>query len=95
MIGGDCMSAFPGGSAWAMAKDISEGHILVTERVVRRLNVAEMGQLSHELDRKLRELRGEQPDLEDSQALQARNRRIQRLRNALQLVHSVRTRPTS
>jgi hypothetical protein len=86
------MSAFLGGSAWAMAKDICEGHILVTERVIRRLNGVEMGQLSHEVDRKLRELRGEQPDLEDQAALLQRNRRISRLKTAQSVIQSARTR---
>jgi hypothetical protein len=85
------MSAFLGGSAWAMAKDISEGHILVTERLIRRLSLPEMGQLSHEVDRKLRELRGEQPDLDDQQALLLRNRRISRLKSALMVIQGLRT----
>jgi len=87
------VSGFLGGSAWAMAKDIAEGHVLVTERVVRRLSRGELDQLTHEVDRKLRELRSESPDLDDTQALQHRNRRILRLRNALSIVHSLRSRP--
>lgn len=78
-----------------MAKDIAEGHVLPTERVIRRLNRAELDKLVHEVDRKLRELRGETPDADDTAALQLRNRRIQRLRGVLTMVQGVRSRPSS
>jgi hypothetical protein len=88
------VSGFLGGSAWAMAKDIAEGHILTTERMMRRLNRAELDKLAHEVDRKLRELRGETPEADDTAAVQARHRRIQRLRGALTVVQGVRSRPS-
>jgi hypothetical protein len=75
-----------------MAKDIAEGHILVTERTVRRLGPADLAKLIHEVERKLRELRGESPDLDDTQALQARNRRILRLQGVLSIVRALRQR---
>jgi len=78
-----------------MAKDIAEGHILATERTIRRLDRAELAKLVHEVDRKLRELRGETPKSDDTAALQARNRRIQRLRGVLTIVQGVRSRSAS
>ena len=74
--------AFAGGSAYAMARDIGEGYVTVTERTFRNMSDAEMSQLGFEIERFLRELRGTQPPLDDLPALQARNRKIQRLNSA-------------
>jgi hypothetical protein len=82
---------FPGGSAYAMARDIGEGYSLVTERTFRQMNRAELDQLTFEIDRYTRELRGDQPALDDQPAIQARNRRIQRLNSALVVLRSFRT----
>ncbi len=81
---------FPGGSAWAMARDVAEGYCLVTERTYQRLLAPELDKLAFELDRLLRDLRGEQPPLDDIPALQARNRRIGRLTSALSMLRSYR-----
>ena len=48
--------------------------------------------ISFELDRHLREVRGEQPPLDDTRALQDRNRRIQRLNTATTILRGVRAR---
>ena len=78
-----------GGSAWAMTRDIAEGHVLVTERVLRRLSGPQVEQLRFELERKLRELRGQPLDLADHKALLERNRRIQRLNGAVQVARNM------
>jgi hypothetical protein len=82
--------AFPGGSAYAMARDVAEGYLLVTERVVKGLSRPELDQVTFEIDRHLRELRGDQPPLDDIPALQLRQRRMQRLNSALTVVRSFR-----
>lgn len=82
--------AFPTGSAWSMARDISEGFVLVTERTFKALTRSDLDQLSFEIDRHLRDLRGEQPPLDDIPALQQRNRRLQRLTSALTVLRSYR-----
>ena len=84
--------AFPGGSAYAMARDIAEGYLLVTERSFKRMAAPEMDQLAFEMDRHLRELRGESAPTDDQAATQYRNRRIQRLNAALMLLRSWRQR---
>jgi hypothetical protein len=84
--------AFPGGSAYAMARDVAEGYLLVTDRVFKPMSRSELDQIVFELDRYLRDLRGEQPPLNDTQALQMRQRRIQRLNNALMIVRGYRLR---
>jgi hypothetical protein len=86
------MGNFLGGSAYAMAREIAEGFHLVTERTYGRLLPAELDKLAFEMDRHLRELRGEQPATDDPQAVQKRNRKIQRLNGALMLLQGYRQR---
>ena len=81
---------FPGGSAYAMARDIASGHILVTERTFGRLDPPDLEKLRFELDRHLREVRGDQPPLDDVTAQRHRNQRIQRLNTALMILRSYR-----
>lgn len=83
---------FPGGSAYAMARDVGEGYILVTERTFKTMTRADLDQLTFEIDRYLRELRGDQPSLDDLPAIQLRQRRMQRLNSALQMVRGYRMR---
>jgi len=79
---------FPGGSAWAMVKDLSEGYISPTQRTFARLTAPELKQVGFELDRKLREIRSQQPDLDDIQALQQRNRTILRITGARRILQT-------
>ncbi len=81
---------FPGGSAYALVRDMAEGYFLVTERTFKTMTRADLEQLTFELDRHLRELRGDQPSLEDLQAIQLRQRRMQRLNSALSMVRGYR-----
>ena len=78
--------AFPGGSAYAMARDIAEGYTTLNERSFRTFTEADIIQLSFELDRHLRELRGTQAAQDDLPAVQHRNRRMGRLTTALTLL---------
>jgi len=84
------MGSFPGGSAWAMAKDIGSGFLLVTERTLQRLTAVQMDQLFFEIDKQLRDVRSQQPDLADIDALRDRNRRIQRLTGGRRVIEAVR-----
>jgi hypothetical protein len=83
---------FPGGSAYAMARDVAEGYLLVTERTFKTMTRSDLEQLTFEIDRYLRELRGDQPALDDLPAIQLRQRRMQRLNGTLQMVRGYRTR---
>lgn len=80
------MSSFLGGSAYAMASQISEGFVLVTERTFQRMAMGDVDKLAFEIDKRMREIRGEQPNLEDTQALQQRNRKLMRLNQATQML---------
>jgi hypothetical protein len=84
--------AFPGGSAYAMTRDVAEGDLLLTERSFKTLTRGDLDQLAFEIDRHLRELRGEQPALDDQPAIQLRQRRMQRLNSALQMLRGYRQR---
>ncbi len=80
------MSHFVGGSAPAMVRQITEGFTLVSAVSLKRFTPAELQTLQAELERRLREIRGDQVDLADIQALQQRNRRISRIEGALRIV---------
>jgi hypothetical protein len=81
---------FPGGSAWAMARDIAEGYLTITERTLKNLSRAELDLLAFELERHLRDVRGDQAPLDDMQAIQTRNRKIQRVNTAVMVLRSYR-----
>jgi len=82
------MASFPGGSAWAMAKDIAEGYLLINERTYRRFDAGQLEKLGFELERALREQRGEVVDVEDVQAVQQKNRKLSRLTGAITMLRS-------
>lgn len=84
------MANFPGGSAYSFVREISEGYFLVTERTFQRMTPPDLDKLRFEIDRLLREIRGDQPSLDDLPAVQSRNRKIQRLNTALMVLRSYR-----
>ena len=77
------MGNFMGGSAWAMAQQIGDGYILVSERTYKRLERGELDKLAFEMDKLLREIRGVQVPLDDIPAIQQKNRKASRLMGAL------------
>jgi hypothetical protein len=84
------MSKFLGGSAYAMARDIGDGYFAVTERSFKGMSRAEMNELTHEIDRHLRELRGAQSPKDETALIQARSRKIQRLTTAMVILRNYR-----
>ena len=82
------MGNFLGGSAYAMASQIAGGYMLVTPVILRRLSPQELNQLQFELQKIMTDERGNQPAQDDSLALQARNRKISRISNALQVIQA-------
>lgn len=86
------MTVFLGGSPYAMATGIADGYHLVNERTFRGMTRAELDTFTAEIDRHLREVRGEQVPLEDIPAVQHRARRIQRLNTALMILRAYRSR---
>ena len=57
-----------------------------------RFKRADLEKLTFELDRKMREIRADQPDLEDGDAVRLRNRRLQRLTSAKTMMAAFRKR---
>ncbi len=82
------MANFLGGSAYTMAKEIAEGYHIVTERTFKTMSRGETEQLAFELDKCLREIRGEQIPLDDLSLIKSRNRKIQRLNQTLVVLRS-------
>lgn len=73
-----------------MAKDIAGGYLTVTDRTFIRLQVRQVEQVVFEIQRRLREIRGQQPALADVEALRTRNQSIQRLNAALRIAEAAR-----
>jgi len=82
------MSPFLGGSAFSMSRDVGEGFVQVSERTFRGMTDGEMQQLAYEVERYMRELRGESGVQENTAELQARQRRLQRLRQAMTVLRA-------
>jgi len=80
------MGQFMGGSAPAMARQVSDGYILLSPVILKRLEVRQMEMLEFELDKRLRETRAEPMDLQDQDGLKNRNRRVSRIEGALRLL---------
>jgi hypothetical protein len=86
------MSAFVGGSAYAMVRDISEGYIITSELTFKKFQVPDFQTFGFELDKLLREIRGAVPPTGDVEATQKRQRRMQRLQQAQTIANNVRSR---
>lgn len=84
------MCPFLGGSAVAMASQICEGYTLLSAVQLKRLSDSEMDQLQFELEKLLRDLRGQVLPADDVAGNQAKNRKISRLTNALQQLQVAR-----
>jgi hypothetical protein len=82
------MGNFMGGSAWAMAQQIGDGFILVSERTFKRLERGELEKLAFEMDKLTREVRAAQPAIDDMPAVQQRNRKLSRLTGAVSQLRS-------
>lgn len=84
------MSPYMGGSAPAMANQVSEGYTLITAVQLKRLTAPELDQLQFELEKILRDLRGSVIPAEDAQANQLKNRKLARITGALQQINTTR-----
>ncbi|MBP9825795.1 MAG: hypothetical protein KBF21_16330, partial [Thermoanaerobaculia bacterium] len=89
------MASFSGGSAYAMAKDIADGYLMVTERTYQRFESAQLDQLAFELERAQRDIRGVLSAADDIATVQQRNRKLQRLTQAIAMLRGVQARTKS
>jgi hypothetical protein len=86
------MGSFIGGSAFAMSRDIAEGLILINANILKKFSPEELRQLTFELDKVQKEIRGEQPAGDDTQAIQKRGRKLSRITQALILINATMVR---
>ena len=86
------MSVFAGGSAYNMAQSIADGYIITTELTFRQFKDADLQTFLFETDRLLREVRGNPAPADNVMATQARQRKLQRLQQALTVANGVRSR---
>ncbi len=84
------MSNFAGGSAFSMAQQVAMGVLLVTERTLRRMRRPDLDKLGFEIDRLLRDIRSQPASLDDTLAIQQRNRKIQRLNTSRMMLQAFR-----
>ncbi len=77
------MSKFIGGSAKSMAHQLMEGYILINPNSLKRFTLEELRSLKSELEKLQRELRVQQIPVEDTQAIQLKNHRLQKIGSAL------------
>jgi hypothetical protein len=80
------MGTYQGGSAPAMANQVCDGFTLLSQVSLKRLDLDQMKKLEFELEKRLRDTRGQTVDLNDQPALQARNRRISRIEGAVRML---------
>jgi len=71
---------YMGGSAYAMANSLMDGYILPSPVNLKRLTV--------EVEKLLRDLRGQVPDQADQQALMKRNQKLMKLQSAQNAISS-------
>jgi hypothetical protein len=76
------MANFVGGSAFSMANQITEGYLLLNVHHLKRMSVNDIMELKKELDKIMRETRGDQPPLDQTELLQKRNRKIAKINQA-------------
>jgi len=86
------MSAFLGGSAYAMVRDISEGFIIANELTFRKFRPDDFAAFSFEADKLLREIRGTVVPVGDIEGTKKRHRRMQRLQQAMTIANNARAR---
>jgi butyrate kinase len=85
------MGNFIGGSAYSMSHDIAEGLLLVNANNLKKFTPVELKQLTFELDKVQKEIRSEQPAVDDTQAIQKRGRKLSRITVALQIINLAMT----
>jgi hypothetical protein len=80
------MANFMGGSAPAMASQVADGFILLNANSLKGYLPADLSLLRVELEKLQREARSVVPPQDDALANQARNRKINRIGSAIQLI---------
>jgi hypothetical protein len=85
------MSAFLGGSAYTMVRDIADGYVIATELTFRKFQPGDFQIFGFEAEKLLREIRSTVPPTGDVEAAH-KHRRMQRLQQAVTIANGVRQR---
>lgn len=86
------MSVFIGGSAYTMVRDIADGFIIPTELTFKKFGPGDLVVFSQEADKFLREVRANTPATNDVEETRKRQRRLQRLQQAMSLARGAQSR---
>jgi hypothetical protein len=86
------VSVFIGGSAYTMVRDIADGFIIPTELTFKKFGPGDLVVFSQEADKFLREVRGSTPATNDVEETRKRQRRLQRLQQAMSLARGAQSR---
>ena len=86
------MSVFTGGSAYSMVRDIADGFIIPNELTFKQFGPPDFVVFSQEADKLLREIRGNPAAASDVEAVKKRQRRRQRVQQAMILAKSAQSR---
>ena len=71
-----------------MASHLAEGNVMLNPPVLKKLTPPELRALETEIDKLARDVRAENPPLDDNAALQKRARKLQRLNQSLLVLRS-------
>ena len=71
-----------------MANQLMEGYILLNRVILKKYSLKDLQVLKSEFEKLLREVRSQQPPLEDIKAIKQRNRRMQRLISSRSMIES-------
>lgn len=86
------MSVFLGGSAYNMVRELADGFIIITERTFKNYKPQDLTDFQMDAERYLREIRAAMAPAGDQEAIQKRQRRLQRLQQAITVANAVRSR---
>jgi hypothetical protein len=86
------VSVFIGGSAYTMVRDIADGFIIPTELTFKKFGPGDLVVFSQEADKFLREVRANTPATNDVEETRKRQRRLQRLQQAMSLARGAQSR---
>jgi hypothetical protein len=84
------MGAFVGGSAYNMVRDIAEGYIIATELTFKKFRTDDFNAFGQEAEKLLREFRGTVIPSGDVEGTQKKQRRMQRLQQAVTIANAAR-----
>ena len=76
----------------AMVRDIAEGYIIVSEHTFKKFQPQDIQSFLVELDKLLREIRSVMTSPDDMEALQRKNRKLQRLNQVQTIMGAFRLR---